>query len=69
MSSQVTTPQVDVDDMAASADVGGRQTSGLTRKVILGVALLWSLFQIWIASPLPYMVDADWLRLNGNGFG
>lgn len=49
-----------------SADTGGRRTLGVTQKVILTVALIWSLFQIWIASPLPYMIDIDWLRFNGN---
>ncbi len=56
----------DVDDMVVSADTGGRKPFGVTQKVILGTALTWSLFQIWIASPLPYMVDIDWLRFNGN---
>ncbi|MEH6628793.1 MAG: TRAP transporter permease [Motiliproteus sp.] len=49
-----------------STDTGGRRTLGLTHKVIMTVALIWSLFQIWIASPLPYMIDIDWLRFNGN---
>lgn len=29
-------------------------TQGLARAVLLGVALVWSLFQLWIASPLPF---------------
>jgi TRAP transporter 4TM/12TM fusion protein len=42
-----------VDDV----DVGGRKPTGFPEKVLLGGALLWSLFQLWIASPLPFM---DW---------
>ncbi|MCV2868876.1 TRAP transporter permease [Defluviimonas sp. WL0002] len=44
----------------AGADVSARlegarvPTAGWSR-VIIGLAVLWSLFQLWIASPLPYM--------------
>jgi TRAP transporter 4TM/12TM fusion protein len=40
--------------LAADTDVGGRAPVGVARQVLLGVALLWSLFQLWIASPLPF---------------
>ncbi|MDX1527832.1 MAG: C4-dicarboxylate ABC transporter, partial [Gammaproteobacteria bacterium] len=43
--------------MVADADTGGRSPGGLPQKIILGVALAWSLFQVWIASPLPFL---DW---------
>jgi TRAP transporter, 4TM/12TM fusion protein len=46
----------DMQDLVAETDTGGRNPSGIAKKVILGVALLWSLFQIWIASPLPFAV-------------
>ncbi|WP_312514454.1 TRAP transporter permease [Stutzerimonas nitrititolerans] len=36
-------------------DVGARLPDGLMAHVIAGVALLWSLFQLWIASPLPFI--------------
>ncbi|MBA1261861.1 TRAP transporter permease [Stutzerimonas sp. NM35] len=36
-------------------DVGARLPDGLMAHVIAGLALLWSLFQLWIASPLPYI--------------
>lgn len=35
-------------------DVGARLPTGLMEKTITGLALLWSLFQLWIASPLPF---------------
>lgn len=46
-----------LNDMVAAADTGARIPAGVQGKVLLGVALLWSLFQLWIASPLPFF---DW---------
>ncbi|WP_431787336.1 TRAP transporter permease [Vibrio harveyi] len=37
-------------------DVGARLPIGIMEKLIAGLALLWSLFQLWIASPLPFIV-------------
>ncbi len=37
-------------------DVGARSPSGPMAGLIAGLALLWSLFQLWIASPLPFML-------------
>ncbi|YCH22553.1 TRAP transporter permease [Pseudomonas sp. D1-3] len=37
-------------------EVGARSPQGAMAKVIAGLALAWSLFQLWIASPLPFMV-------------
>ncbi len=37
-------------------DVGARMPPGAMAKLIAGLALLWSLFQLWIASPLPFML-------------
>ncbi|AEB60821.1 TRAP transporter permease [Ectopseudomonas mendocina] len=36
-------------------DVGARMPVGPMAQVITGLALLWSLFQLWIASPLPFI--------------
>jgi TRAP transporter 4TM/12TM fusion protein len=46
-----------VDDLVAEADTGGRDPRGLTRRILLGTALAWSLFQLWFASPLPFMFN------------
>ena len=40
--------------IVAEADTGGRKPTGLTAQLLLAVALAWSLFQLWIASPLPF---------------
>ena len=46
----------ELDDLVASTDTGGRNPSGITKKILLGAALAWSLFQLWIASPIPFIV-------------
>ena len=46
----------DLDEMVAQADTGARDPAGSAGKIILGVALFWSLFQLWIASPVPFML-------------
>ncbi len=45
----------EVEELAA-ADTGARHPSGFAAKLLFGVALAWSLFQLWIASPLPFML-------------
>ncbi|GIL00039.1 MAG: C4-dicarboxylate ABC transporter [Alphaproteobacteria bacterium] len=50
---------VDVDQlqqMVAEADTGGRHPIGFPGKLLFAVALAWSLFQLWYASPLPFML-------------
>ncbi len=49
-------PATDFNEMVAAADTGARNPSGVAAKVLFGTALAWSLFQLWIASPLPFMV-------------
>jgi len=45
----------ELQDLVASTDTGGRNpTNKSIVKLMTGVALAWSLFQIWIASPLPF---------------
>ncbi len=49
--------EVDLDELVASSDTGGRNPSNPSiAKLITGVALAWSLFQLWIASPLPFIL-------------
>ena len=45
-----------LDEMVAQSDTGARNPGGAAGKIILGVALFWSLFQLWIASPVPFML-------------
>ncbi len=46
--------QAELDELVASSDTGGRTPPGAAGKLLLLVALAWSLFQLWIASPLPF---------------
>ncbi len=48
--------QAELDELVAASDTGGRTPAGLTGNIILIVALCWSLFQLWIASPIPFML-------------
>ncbi|MCE8029135.1 TRAP transporter permease [Halomonas daqingensis] len=48
-------PEADLEDMVASSDTGARKPLGAPGKLLVGVAAAWSLFQLWIASPLPYI--------------
>lgn len=44
----------DLDDLIAENDTGARDPSGLARKIVLSVALAWPLYQLYMASPLPF---------------
>ncbi|MFD1344129.1 TRAP transporter permease [Litorisediminicola beolgyonensis] len=48
--------QGELDDLVASSDTGGRSPQGAVGILILVVALSWSLFQLWIASPIPFIL-------------
>jgi TRAP transporter 4TM/12TM fusion protein len=47
--------QLSTEELIAQ-DVGARTPLGAMAQVITGLALLWSLFQLWIASPLPFVL-------------
>ncbi len=49
-----TANEVDVNKLVAENDSGGRSPGPTVAKLILIVCLAWSLFQLWIASPLPF---------------
>ncbi|WP_421876476.1 TRAP transporter permease [Pacificispira sp.] len=49
--------QEELDDLVASSDTGGRNPSNKAiLKAMAIIAFLWALFQVWIASPIPYEV-------------
>ena len=51
-------PSENVHDMIAEADTGARNPKGaISRKVLFYVPLAWTLFQLWYASPLPYIFN------------
>ena len=55
--SKTTTPSQDVQEMVAQSDTGARAPSGLSGRILWFVPLCWSLFQLWYASPLPFIFD------------
>ncbi|MDP3224423.1 MAG: C4-dicarboxylate ABC transporter, partial [Rubrivivax sp.] len=46
---------VDVNKLVTDTDMGARNPGPFMSRVLLAVALAWSLFQLWIASPLPFV--------------
>ena len=54
----------ELQDLVASTDNGARDPQGVQRILLLGTALCWSLFQLWIASPLPFY---DWPLIGSFG--
>jgi TRAP transporter 4TM/12TM fusion protein len=44
----------DLKQIVAEADTGGRKPGGIAAGILVGLALCWSLFQLWYASPLPF---------------
>jgi TRAP-type uncharacterized transport system fused permease subunit len=55
--SKTTTPSPDVQEMVAQADTGARAPSGIAGRILWFVPLCWSLFQLWYASPLPFIFN------------
>jgi TRAP transporter 4TM/12TM fusion protein len=48
-------PPEELQQLVAEADTGGRKPTGLAARILLWVAVAWSLFQLWYASPLPFV--------------
>jgi TRAP transporter 4TM/12TM fusion protein len=46
-----------LETMVAEVDTGGRKPTGLSKAFVFAVSLCWALFQLWYASPLPYMLN------------
>ena len=46
-----------LETMVAEADTGGRKPTGSVKRLLFVIALCWSLFQLWYASPLPYLFN------------
>jgi TRAP transporter 4TM/12TM fusion protein len=49
-------PGVDLEQLVAEADTGGRKPGGWAAPLLIYVAIAWSLFQLWYASPLPFLI-------------
>ncbi|MDD9979602.1 MAG: C4-dicarboxylate ABC transporter, partial [Boseongicola sp.] len=50
-----------LEDIVADSDTGGRNPTDLFGKRALWyIPLIWSIYQLWIASPLPFVVGFVW---------
>ena len=49
--------QAALDELVAQSDTGARHPAGLPGRILLWIAIAWSLFQLWYASPLPFMLN------------
>lgn len=56
------TPLAEAKHIAEGADTGARVPVGLQGRLLFALALSWSLFQLWYASPLPFAFN--FLNLN-----
>ncbi|MHC4221888.1 MAG: C4-dicarboxylate ABC transporter, partial [Planctomycetota bacterium] len=57
----------ELEAMIAATDTGARNPEGSVGKLIVVTAFCWSLFQLWIASPLPYLdIISSWLPVLNN---
>ncbi len=45
-----------LQDMIAESDTGARSPAGIPAKVLWVVPLAWAIFQLWFASPMPYII-------------
>lgn len=54
MSQLASHSQEELDQLVKEADLGGREPGGTIGQALAVVAGLWSLFQVWYASPLPF---------------
>ncbi|MEM7743293.1 MAG: TRAP transporter permease [Pseudomonadota bacterium] len=53
-----TTTTVTAEEMVAQADTGGRAVMGWQHRLIIGLCITWSLFQLYIASKVPGVLAA-----------
>jgi TRAP transporter 4TM/12TM fusion protein len=45
-----------LDEIVAAADLGARRLGGAAGAAVFWIAVAWSLFQLWYASPLPFVL-------------
>ena len=45
----------ELQELVSASDTGRRKLSGSTARAVALVAVCWSLFQMWVASPLPFV--------------
>lgn len=48
---------VSVDELVDSIDVGARYLKGAEKKLLVLLTISWAIFQLWVASPLPFILN------------
>ncbi len=56
MAEAVKEPSAELQQLVKETDLGGREPAGKVGAVLALIAGSWSLFQVWYASPLPFVV-------------
>ena len=56
MATDIEKASVELQELVAKADTGGRKPTGVTKQLIFWVAVIWAVFQLWYASPLPFIL-------------
>lgn len=56
MANEIEKASGELQTLVADSDTGGRMATGMLARWVFGVAVVWSLFQLWIASPLPFVL-------------
>ncbi len=46
-----------VEDAIAESETGARAPSGVPAQILIHATLAWSLFQLWLVSPLPFILN------------
>jgi len=54
---QTTSMDAELQEMLAQSDTGARDPQGIAKKILLIVPFIWALFQLWYASPLPFVLN------------
>ena len=57
MENHLTNEAVDADDILSNIDAGRIDPGPMVIQLIASLALAWSLFQLWIASPFPFLIN------------
>ncbi len=54
---QTTSMDAELQEMLAQSDTGARDPKGIAKNILLIVPFIWALFQLWYASPLPFVLN------------
>ncbi|WP_421864608.1 TRAP transporter permease [Motiliproteus sp.] len=57
MSHNDDTADKEIQELVASSDSGARDPGGLPGRILLITPVCWALFQLWYASPLPFILN------------